>query len=308
MTKSIAAIILSVLTNFLISVNARAEEPISALIVSAHPDDESCLAATTYKLTTELGGVVDQVVITNGEGGYRYARFAEPFYGLKLTDEAVARARLPEIRKQELLNAGRILGIRRHYFLDQMDAGYTQDVNEALGLWDVGLIESQLHQILKSTHYDAIFILFPTPDTHGHHKAAAVLTIETVSKMEGGRPIVLGCQNSTQVNLKQLDWSTLAGFPQTASYPDVVFTVDRNQHVGFKSALTYQVIANWEIAEHKSQGLFQMDMDRYDLEAFALMDVNADALNRARRIFSHLQPATLTSSRQTLGATQNGNR
>ncbi|HEX8925375.1 MAG TPA: hypothetical protein VF786_06255, partial [Terriglobales bacterium] len=40
------------------------------LIVVAHPDDESCFAATVYEVTHNLGGTVEQLVITNGEGGY----------------------------------------------------------------------------------------------------------------------------------------------------------------------------------------------------------------------------------------------
>jgi N-acetylglucosamine malate deacetylase 2 len=47
------------------------------LIVVAHPDDESCFAATVYQITHNLGGTVDQLLITNGEGGYRYSLLAE---------------------------------------------------------------------------------------------------------------------------------------------------------------------------------------------------------------------------------------
>jgi LmbE family N-acetylglucosaminyl deacetylase len=92
-----------------------------ALLVVAHPDDEYNFAATTYRFVRELGGVADQVVITNGEGGYRYSALAESIYGISLTNESEGRAHLPAIRKQETLNAGKILGIRKHYFLDQRD-------------------------------------------------------------------------------------------------------------------------------------------------------------------------------------------
>ena len=78
------------------------------LIVVAHPDDEYTFAATVYRMTKELGGIVDQLILTNGEGGYRYSRLAEAYYGLALTREEVGRAHLPEIRKQETLRAGRI--------------------------------------------------------------------------------------------------------------------------------------------------------------------------------------------------------
>ena len=35
-----------------------------------------------------------------------------------------------------------------------------------------------------------------------------------------------------------------------------------------RSALNYQIVVNWVIAEHKSQGLFQRDCGRHDLEEF----------------------------------------
>ena len=72
---------------------AAAPAPVRALIVVAHPDDESCFAATVYEITHNLGGTVDQLVITNGEGGYRYSLLAESFYGVALTDEAVGSSR-----------------------------------------------------------------------------------------------------------------------------------------------------------------------------------------------------------------------
>ena len=97
------------------------------LIVVAHPDDEYAFAATTYRLIRELGWTADQVLITNGESGYRYSAPAEVFYGVAISDEAGGRAHLPAIRKEEARRAGRVLGIRCHYFLDQRDLGFGTD-------------------------------------------------------------------------------------------------------------------------------------------------------------------------------------
>ena len=80
------------------------------LIVAAHPDDEYAFAATTYRLTHELGWIADHVVITNGEAGYRYSALAEAVYGVGLTGESEGRSRLPAIRKRETLAAGKVLG------------------------------------------------------------------------------------------------------------------------------------------------------------------------------------------------------
>ena len=103
----------------------KAQTPPTVLIVIAHPDDETGFAATVYKITHELHGNVDLALITNGEGGYKYSTLAEDYYHLELTDEKVGRENLPRIRKQELMNAGKIIGIRNYFFLDQWDRKYT---------------------------------------------------------------------------------------------------------------------------------------------------------------------------------------
>jgi N-acetylglucosamine malate deacetylase 2 len=114
--------------------------PAKVLLVVAHPDDEYNFAATTYRIARELGGAVDEVVITDGEGGYRYALLAEKIYGLPLTSEHVGRTHLPVIRRQETLRAGRILGIRHHYFLNQKDQAFTLDATSTLNsAWDIRL-------------------------------------------------------------------------------------------------------------------------------------------------------------------------
>ena len=65
--------------------------PPKVLIVIAHPDDETGFAATVYKITHEMKGTVDLLLVTNGEGGYKYSTLAEPIYGLELTDEKIGR-------------------------------------------------------------------------------------------------------------------------------------------------------------------------------------------------------------------------
>ena len=49
-------------------VSAQAHRQPKVLIVVAHPDDEYAFAATIYRITRELGGIADQVIITNGGG------------------------------------------------------------------------------------------------------------------------------------------------------------------------------------------------------------------------------------------------
>lgn len=291
-----------------------ATAPPRVLIVVAHPDDESCFSVTVYEITHNLGGTVDQLVVTNGEGGYRYSLLAEPYYNLQLTNEAVGRAALAEIRKRELLSAGKILGISNHFFLDEKDVRYTQDVDEVLNQhWHAQAVMQQLTRRLTDGNYDFVLTLFPTAETHGAHKAATLSAINAVRDLKGNKPVVLGCQDDpvagTGVTASpsasptptpipnaapakgqfQLDWS---GF-KSEQHPFTVgphgYSVDRTVKFGFKNVLDYQIIANWVIAEHKSQGAFQMDMGRAGKEEFAILETDTPSAGaKADQLFNRL--------------------
>ena len=110
-------------------------QPGKLLIVVAHPDDEYACVATSYHMVRELGWTADQVIVTDGESGHRYATLAEIFYGEGLTHTDDDRTLLAEIRKQEVMRAGKILGIRHHYFLDQKDLGFDTDAASAGSAW-----------------------------------------------------------------------------------------------------------------------------------------------------------------------------
>jgi LmbE family N-acetylglucosaminyl deacetylase len=248
------------------------------LIVVAHPDDEACFAATVYEITHNLGGMVDQLVITNGEGGYRYSLLAEPVYGVDLTDEAVGRAKLPEIRKRELLEAGKILGIANHFFLDQRDVRYTQDIDEVLNQhWQPGVVLPEVERRIAEGHYDFVFTLFPSPETHGAHKASTITALNAVEEVEKRgepKPVVLGCQDA-QSGATEPSWQGFVSALHRFRVEPEVFVTDRAVKFGFRDALDYQIIVNWVIAAHKSQGAFQMDMNRADREEFVVLESGA---------------------------------
>jgi hypothetical protein len=64
---------------------------------------------------------------------------------------------------------------------------------------------------------------------------------------------------------------------------------------GFNGALTYQIVVNWMIAEHKSQGLFQTECNRLDEERFWLFDRNPpDALEKTTALFDRLNRSITT--------------
>jgi LmbE family N-acetylglucosaminyl deacetylase len=263
------------------------------LVVTAHPDDETAMAAVIYKITHELNGLVDQCVITNGEGGYKYSTLANAYYGLDLTNETVGRANLPRIRKEELMNAGKIIGTHNIFFLDQKDAHYGLDEHEPLDTtWNIPWVSTRLREIMTNTHYDFVFCLLPTPETHAHHKAATILALRAVQSLpQEIRPVILACSVSSQQDTVKESFGQLKLYTETkveGSAP--MFTFDRTVNFGYKNALSYKIIVNWEIAEHKSQGTMQLAMNRGDYENYWFFSVNnPEAKNKCRQLFEQLK-------------------
>ena len=274
---------------------------LNVLLVVAHPDDEYYCAATVYRLTQELGAAVDQLIITNGEGGFRYASLAERIYGHTLTKETVGRALLPGIRRNEARRAGHILGIRHHIFLDQPDVAFPTDLQTSIEhIWDRPFIERALDKLLQAGTYDFVFTVLPTEETHPHHQAATLLTLERVARLdEEKRPVVLGCTyRSSALN----PTPTLAAPPAHPRMQVVgagpVFTFDRRHKFGFEAALDYAVVVHWMMAEHKSQGLFQTVYGVDDLEDFWYFCSNEPAgLARAHALFDVLHPGVAPAGR-----------
>lgn len=274
--------------------SAGPSSPPKVLLVVAHPDDEYYVAATVYRIASELGGTVDQVVITNGEAGFHYAQLAEKFYGVSLTDESDGRANLPAIRKEETRRAGRILGIRNHYFLDEQDNRFGLDPDEALSqVWNRGRIVEFLTTRLQAESYDFVFVILPREDTHGHHKAAAVLALDAVARLAPElRPVVLGAEPAHSVEAVA-EFRGLRSFPSTTTLSAApAFSFDRTKSFGYGAALRYNIVVNWVIAEHKSQGMFQNDCGRHDLERFWQFDQHLQAAQvRVRGLSSQLRSA-----------------
>jgi LmbE family N-acetylglucosaminyl deacetylase len=269
------------------------EAPVKVLMVVAHPDDETEASAAIYKIVHELNGVVDQVVITNGEGGYKYTYLAERFYNTRLVAEEEGRRHLPEIRKQELLNVKKILGVRECVFFEQVDKGYGQDVTEPFETWNVRLVEDRLKALMEDNVYDFVFCLLPTEETHAHHKAAAIISLKVAETLTI-KPVVLGVSTSAKGDSPEA-FSVLSGYPETRiALGEPLFRIDRCVPFGLEGRLNYKVIVNWVIAEHKSQGAVQCMMNQCDYENFWFFDVNgAGGLKKARVLFERLTESVL---------------
>jgi LmbE family N-acetylglucosaminyl deacetylase len=252
------------------------------LIFVAHPDDEYAVAGSTYRLVRESGWIADQAIVTDGEAGYRYATLAEEFYGRRLTDKE-ERTGLAEIRKQEVTRAGKILGIRRHYFLDQQDLGFSSDAAAASSSnWDRDAVRNFLSGILKREKYDVVFTLLPTAETHGHHRTAALLALEAVAAVpEGERPLIFGADVRSGCD-ERAHFGGLPDHPLTRTVDaGPVIEFDRAATFGYRDELSYQIVVTWVIAEHKSQGLFQNDCGKHRYEEFWLFEASGrDAAHR----------------------------
>ena len=236
------------------------------LIVVAHPDDEYEMAGTIYHLAEELSGRVDQIIITDGEAGFRYSSLAERYYGMKLTDEVEGRRELPRIRREEAHHSAKVLGIEHQWFLNEKDDHFTLDACEVLKTcWNRDYVLNAIREHLRQRSYDYIFILLPDADTHGAHKAASILTLEAVSELPADhRPFIFGAKAS---NITDEAFDKLPEFPITQTSEAKPFAhFHRDSKFGYNDSLTYQIVVDWVIAEHKSQGLFQnrCRQDRYE--------------------------------------------
>jgi LmbE family N-acetylglucosaminyl deacetylase len=197
------------------------------------------------------------------------------YYGVELSGEREGRAHLREIRKHEVLRAGKILGIRKHYFYDQRDLGFAADPASAdSSNWDWPRLLATLRDLLIRERYDAVFTLLPTATTHGHHRAATLLALEAAASLPAeSRPAIFGAEPGSPDD-PPLRFTGLPSEPLTATKsaePALVF--DRTASFGYRSALSYQIVVNWIIAEHKSQGLFQTDYGRHQTEQFWLFAI-----------------------------------
>jgi N-acetylglucosamine malate deacetylase 2 len=287
---------------------APSEPPPRVLLVTAHPDDETLFGGAVYTLSRSLGGEVDLLVFTRGEGGYRTATLAEPFYGLKLTDPEVARVHLPRIREQELRGAARILGLRECVFLDQPDAGFSLKADATAGEgWDTDFIRGRLRERVLQGRYDFLFVMLPLPLTHTHHRAAALLALEVVAGLPPHeRPLVLGASGHTRrasvaeahrqgfpiPAAEGFSYTGVPGHPLADVRPGCVFEFDRTRRFGFGDRLDYNIVVDWAIAEHKTQGVMQLRRGAIELERYWYFALNPDAgVARARALFERLARA-----------------
>ncbi len=221
------------------------------LVVQAHPDDETGCAALLFALARYQKAWVDICVITNGEAGYRYSTLAEQLYGIPLTADSVGRAHLPRIRKQEMIEAANLLGVRTVFFLDERDHAYNQSLDETLSVWDTASVRRRLERILREGRYDLAIGLLPTQTTHGGHKSATYMLLLAAEAVAPSLP-VLGVAAADSLPEPELE--PFARLDHTL--PPLVF--DRMTAFGFNHRLNWTAVVRWVAATHRSQGLMTL--------------------------------------------------
>lgn len=263
------------------------------LVITAHPDDESVFSVTLFKIAKELKGSVDMLVMTDGGGGFADAHLGAIYFGLPLTDSIVARTHLPMIRKQEILNAGKIMGIRNMFFMEQPDDLYSKNLLPYINgeKWNIPYVESRIDQILSERNYDFIITLLPHVDQHAHHKTAVVLGLRAVQRFKGASKPIIIAGNTYVEGDKPFEFSSLPGFPETKIKPNAPqFTLNRAYKFAENDKLSYKIVADWVIAEYKSQGAIQEHaMHVTDSEIYSYFDINDDnGILKVKKLFEDL--------------------
>ncbi len=265
------------------------------LVVTAHPDDEAMFAATMYRITNALGGSVDLVLVTDGAGGYRFSTLAEKIYGIDLTNPDIAKTHLPAIRKQELMAGGAIVGIRNYFFLDQPDQGKTNNQDSIIAhVWDADFVSERLDHILSEESYDFVFTHLPIRPFHAHHKAATILALEAIARIpESNRPVILGSFVSGAMDTVVNEFVELEGHPETRIVKDEgPYVFDRSTKMGLDDRLDYNIIVNWLIAEHKTQGTMQLFLGNEGVEQFWVFAVNtSNATSKTAHLMHRVRSA-----------------
>ena len=130
------------------------------LYVAAHPDDENTRLLAYLANAEHLE--VAYLSLTRGGGGQN----------LIGAEKGVL---LDVIRTEELLAARRIDGARQ-FFTNARDYGYSKRLEEALEIWGLEQVLSDVVWVIRAFQPDVIITRFDeTPPNHGHHMASARL-------------------------------------------------------------------------------------------------------------------------------------
>jgi LmbE family N-acetylglucosaminyl deacetylase len=217
----------------------------SVLYIAAHPDDENT-RLISY-LSNETKARTAYLSLTRGDGG-------QNLIGPQL------RELLGVIRTQELIEARKIDG-GEQLFTRANDFGFSKNPKETLEIWDKEKVLADIIFAIRKFQPDLIINRFDhrtSGNTHGHHSASAILSVESFDKA-----------NDPKVFPEQLSlvepWQTKRQFfnPSWWFYgsQEKFNAADKTNFLSIQTGVYYSTIgkSNQEIAAlsrscHQSQG------------------------------------------------------
>lgn len=145
------------------------------LVVLPHPDDEVFPMSGTLSKYIHEGAYVTYVCLTLGE------------MGRNLGNPAFAnRVSLPSVRKQELENSCKIIGIQDLRLWGYHDKTVEFEAFEPL--------DQRILEIIEEVKPDLVYTFYPGHGVHPDHNACGAAVIRTVQRMPAEkRPIVHCC-------------------------------------------------------------------------------------------------------------------
>lgn len=217
----------------------------SVLYVAAHPDDENT-RLISY-LSNETKARTAYLSLTRGDGG-------QNLIGPQL------RELLGVIRTQELIEARKIDG-GEQLFTRANDFGFSKNPEETLEIWNKDKVLADIIFAIRKFQPDIIINRFDhktSGNTHGHHSASAILSVESFNKASDPKVF------PEQLNLVQ-PWQTKRQFFNLSWWfygsQEKFDAADKTNFISMQTGVYYASTgkSNQEIAAlsrscHQSQG------------------------------------------------------
>ncbi|MBA4275247.1 PIG-L family deacetylase [Flavobacterium sp.] len=246
----------------------------SILYVAAHPDDENTRLISYF--SNETNARTAYLSLTRGDGG-------QNLIGPQL------RELLGVIRTQELMEARKIDG-GEQFFTRANDFGFSKNPEETLEIWNKEKVLADIIWTIRKFQPDVIINRFDhrtSGNTHGHHSASAMLSVESFEK--ASNPAVF----PEQLGLVQ-PWQTKRQFfnPSWWFYgsKEKFAAADKSNFVTIETGVYYPSVgkSNQEISAlsrscHQSQGFGSTGSRGEDIEY--LEQINGDVLKNKVDVF-----------------------
>jgi N-acetylglucosamine malate deacetylase 2 len=115
------------------------------------------MAGTIYHLAKELLGTVDQLIITDGEAGFRLFFVCRALLRLEISGRSRWARELPRVRREEAHRSAHVLGVEHQWFLNEKDDHFTLDAYEVLeNSWNRKRVLESILERLRQGHYDSL--------------------------------------------------------------------------------------------------------------------------------------------------------